>query len=59
MNKREESQEKNIRGIQTSLKWKVFMVQKGLWNLVRDEVLQDRGALPEEEGDVMRVQGYA
>ena len=31
-----------------------FMAQKGLWNLVREEVLQDREELPEEEGDVIR-----
>ena len=31
-----------------------FMAQKGLWNLARDKMLQDRGALPEEEGDVVR-----
>ena len=30
------------------------MVQQGLWNLVREKVLQDRGALPKEEGDVIR-----
>ena len=27
---------------------------KGLWNLVRERVLRDTGALPEEEGDVIR-----
>ena len=31
-----------------------FMAQKGLWNLVRVKVLQDRGTLPKEEGDVIR-----
>ena len=30
-----------------------FMAQKGLWNLSRENVLQDRGALLEEEGDVI------
>ena len=30
-----------------------FMAQKGPWNLVR-EMLQDRGALPKEEGDIVR-----
>ena len=30
------------------------MAQKGLCNLSRDIVLQDRGALPEEERDVIR-----
>ena len=29
-----------------------FMAQKGLWNLVREKVLRERGALPEEEGDI-------
>ena len=31
-----------------------FMAQKGLWNLARNKALQDRGALPREEGDTMR-----
>ena len=31
-----------------------FMAQNGLWNLSRENVLQDRGALLEEEGDVVR-----
>ena len=31
-----------------------FMAQKGLWNLVGEKVLRDRGALPKEEGDVIR-----
>ena len=30
-----------------------FMAQKGLWNLARENVLQGRGGLPEEEGDVI------
>ena len=30
------------------------MAHNGLWNLVREEVLRDRGAVPEEEGDVIR-----
>ena len=30
------------------------MAQKGLWNLVRERILRDRGAMPKEEGDVIR-----
>ena len=30
------------------------MAQKDLWNLAREKRLQDRGALPREEGDVIR-----
>ena len=30
------------------------MAQKGLWNVAREKMLQDRGALPEEEGDISR-----
>ena len=30
------------------------MAQKGLWNLARNEALQDRGALPREEGVSIR-----
>ena len=32
-----------------------FVAQKGLWNLVGEQVLQDSGALSEEEGDVIRA----
>ena len=31
-----------------------FVVQKGLWNLEREKMHQDRGALPKEEGDIIR-----
>ena len=31
-----------------------FMAQRGLWNLARNKTLQDRGALPTEEGDAIR-----
>ena len=31
-----------------------FMGQKGLWDFDRDKLLQDRGALPEEDGDIVR-----
>ena len=30
------------------------MAQNGLWNVARERMLQDRGALPEEEGDFVR-----
>ena len=30
------------------------MAQKGPWNVAREIMLQDRGALPEEEGDIVR-----
>ena len=30
------------------------MAQKGLWDVARDKMLQDRGALPKEEGDIVR-----
>ena len=31
-----------------------FMAQKGLWNVAREKMSQDRGALPKEEGDIVR-----
>ena len=31
-----------------------FMAQKGLWNLARENLLQDRGEWPKEEGDDIR-----
>ena len=30
------------------------MAQKGQWNLSKKKMLQDRGALPKEEGDIVR-----
>ena len=30
------------------------MAQKGLWNLAKEKFLRERGALPKEEGDVIR-----
>ena len=27
---------------------------KGMWNLARDKMLEDRGLLPKEEGDIVR-----
>ena len=30
------------------------MAQKGLWNLAREKMLQNRCALPKEQGDVVR-----
>ena len=30
------------------------MAQTALWNLAREKRLQDRGAFPREEGDVIR-----
>ena len=30
-----------------------FVAQQGLWNLAGENVLQDRGALPQEESDVI------
>ena len=34
--------------------FKGFMAQKGLWNLVREKIMRERGALPKEEGDAIR-----
>ena len=31
-----------------------LMAQKGLWNFAREKRLQERGAIPKEEGDVIR-----
>ena len=30
------------------------MAQQGLWNLIREKMLRDRGVVPKEEGDVLR-----
>ena len=31
-----------------------FLAQKGLWNLARSNILQDRGAVPQEDGHIFR-----
>ena len=31
-----------------------FMAQRGLWNIVKKKMLEDRGQLPQEEGDLIR-----
>ena len=30
------------------------MAQKGFWNIAKKRMLKDRGALPKEEGDLIR-----
>ena len=45
--KQEESREKRF-------EMEGFTAQEGLWNFARRNVLQDRGALPEKEGNVVR-----
>ena len=35
-------------------KREAFMAQKGLWNVAREKMLEDRGALPKEDGDLLR-----
>ena len=30
------------------------MAQKGLWNITTMRILEDRGALPKEDGDLLR-----
>ena len=34
--------------------WSGLMAQKGLRNVAREKMLQDRGVLPKEEGDIVR-----
>ena len=46
--------EREYRRLMNDFEMGGFMAQKGLWNLVREKMLQDRGALPKEEGDVVR-----
>ena len=50
----EELREKSIRGFLSKFDMEGFIAQKGLRNLARENALQDRGALPKEDGDVVR-----
>ena len=36
------------------LSWEDSWHKKGFWNLAREKRWQERGAMPEEEGDVIR-----
>ena len=31
------------------------MAQRGLWNIAKKRLLEDRGALPKEDGDLLRA----
>ena len=60
------ARDRKIEGQQSRITWKEykrllnefeiegFIAQKGFWNLARQKRLQDRGAWPKEEGDVIR-----
>ena len=52
--RKEKNHEKSVSRLLGKFEMEGFMAQKGLWNLARENMLQDRGALPEEEGDVIR-----
>ena len=55
-----------IEGQKRRITWKEYRIlsndfemggsisQKSLWNVAREKMLQDRGALPKEEGDIVR-----
>ena len=45
---------KEYQSLLTKFDMEGFMAQKGLWNLVREKILRERGALPKEECDAMR-----
>ena len=45
---------KEYQRLQKIFEMEGFMAHKRLWNLATEKVLQDRGALPKEEGDVLR-----
>ena len=50
----EEITRKEYRRLLDAFECEGLMSQRGLWNLARDKRLQDRGALPRGEGDVIR-----
>ena len=52
--KRGELLERNTEDCRLSLRCEDSWRGKGLWNLAREKMLQDRGALPKEEGDIVR-----
>ena len=49
-----ERQRRKIRRLWKELETGGFMAQKGLWNVARERMLRNRGALREEEGDTVR-----
>ena len=40
---------KEFRRLLNKIEMEGFMAQKGLWNLAREKILRERGALPKEE----------
>ena len=45
---------KENRRLSNEFEMEGLMSQKGLWNLARERRLRERGAMPKEEGDVIR-----
>ena len=52
--KKEGAQGTNAKGFGKSLRWEVSWPRKGLWIIAKRRMLEDRGALPREDGDLLR-----
>ena len=37
-----------------NVKWEVSWRKKGLWNITKKRMLEDRGAVPKEDVDILR-----
>ena len=49
-----ELQETCTRGFLNKFEMEGLLTQKGLWNLAKENILKERGQLPNEEGDAVR-----
>ena len=52
--KREQLQGKSARNLGNNLQTKESWHNEGLWNITKKRILEDRGALPQEEDDLIR-----
>ena len=53
MGKKEERPGKSAKGCGENVKWEVFMAQTGLCNITKKRMLEDRGAVPRQDVDLL------
>ena len=51
---KDELQGKSAQGFGKSLRLEVLWLKKGRWNIAKRKLLEDRGALPRKDGDLLR-----
>ena len=54
MEGKKKSPGRSAKDFKRNLGWEVSWLKKGLWHIAKKRMLEDRGAYPEEEGDLIR-----